>query len=297
MGEVVGAALVAHVPTIMLPEDVRLELNEGKEITLVPGLQRMKTECIDRLKPDTVIVFDTHWESTFEHIVTAQDRRKGLFTSSELPRGMSQIPYDMPGDPDLAKRIAAQAEGRDDCWILACDDPHLPIFYGTVNIWTFLGDADTRWMSVALNQCCDTEDFLLLGRLIGQAIAESDRRVVLLASGGMTHRFFGFKELRQREAQRAPDNIYDRAYYDADMHVLDLMRKGDHAGVIDNMPTYRKAYPEGHFGHYLMMAAAMGGVDCTAPGELFSEYEASVGTGQVHVWFERPAEGWTGAAA
>ena len=54
MGEVVGAALVAHVPTIMLPEDVRLELNEGKEITLVPGLQRMKRDCIDRLQPDTV---------------------------------------------------------------------------------------------------------------------------------------------------------------------------------------------------------------------------------------------------
>ena len=94
-----------------------------------------------------------------------------------------------------------------------------------------------------------------------------------------------------------PDNIYDRAYYDADMHVLDLMQRGDHAGVIDNMPTYRKAYPEGHFGHYLMMAAAMGGADCTAPGELFSEYEASVGTGQVHVWFERPDRGWSGAAA
>jgi 3,4-dihydroxyphenylacetate 2,3-dioxygenase len=297
MGEVVGAALVAHVPTIMLPEEVRLELNDGKEISLVPGLQRMKRECIDRLKPDTVIVFDTHWESTFEHIVTAQDRRQGLFTSSELPRGMRQVPYDMPGDPDLAKRIAAQAEGRDDCWILASDDPYLPIFYGTVNIWTFLGDPDTRWLSVALNQCCDTDDFLLLGSLIGQAIAESDRRVVLLASGGMTHRFFGFKELRQREAQRAPDNIYDRAYYDADMHVLDLMKRGDHAGVIDNMLTYRKAYPEGHFGHYLMMAAAMGGAECTAPGELFSEYEASVGTGQVHVWFERPERGWTGAAA
>jgi 3,4-dihydroxyphenylacetate 2,3-dioxygenase len=297
MGEVVGAALVAHVPTIMLPEDVRLELNDGKEISLVPGLQRMKRDCIDRLKPDTVIVFDTHWESTFEHIVTGHERRQGLFTSSELPRGMAQVPYDLPGDPDLAKRIAAQAEGRDDCWILSCDDPYLPIFYGTVNVWTFLGDPDTRWLSVALNQCCDTDDFLLLGSLIGQAIAESDRRVVLLASGGMTHRFFGFKELRQREAQRAPDNIYDRAYYDADMHVLDLMQRGDHAGVIANMPTYRKAYPEGHFGHYLMMAAGMGGADCRASGELFSEYEASVGTGQVHVWFERPAQGWTGAAA
>lgn len=292
MGEIVGAALVAHVPTIMLPEEVRLEINEGREITLVPGLHRMKAECLDRLRPDTVVVFDTHWESTFEHIVTSHERRQGRFTSHELPRGMSQIPYDMPGDPELAGLIAAQAEGRDDCWILACDDPYLPIFYGTVNIWTFLGDAETRWISVAINQTCDTEDFLRFGGLIGDAVAQSDRRVVLLASGGMTHRFYNFKELRQRESQRAPDNIYDIAYYEADMRVLDLFGKGDHAAVIDGMPEYRKAYPEGHFGHYLMLAAALGGRACTAPGELFSEYEASVGTGQVHVWFERPEGGW-----
>ena len=91
-----------------------------------------------------------------------------MFTSHELPRGMRQIPYDMPGDPELAALIAKQAEGRDDCWILACDDPYLPIFYGTVNIWTFLGDPATRWISVALNQCCTTEDFLLFGELIGE---------------------------------------------------------------------------------------------------------------------------------
>ena len=30
MGEVVGAGLVAHVPTIMLPEEIRLEINEGR---------------------------------------------------------------------------------------------------------------------------------------------------------------------------------------------------------------------------------------------------------------------------
>ena len=200
MGEIVGAALVAHVPTIMLPEETRLEINDGKEITLVPGLRRMRTECIERLEPDTVIVFDTHWESTFEHIVTAHERRQGRFTSHELPRGMSGIPYDIPGDPDLAKLIAQQAEGRDDTWILACDDPYLPIFYGTVNVWTFLGDAQTRWISVAINQTCTTEDFLLLGELIGDAVRQSDRRAVLLASGGMTHRFFPFRELRQHES-------------------------------------------------------------------------------------------------
>jgi 3,4-dihydroxyphenylacetate 2,3-dioxygenase len=112
MGEIVGAALVAHVPTIMLPEEVRLEINEGKEITLVPGLHRIKAECLDRLQPDAVIVFDTHWESTFEHIVTGHERRQGKFTSHELPRGMKQIPYDMPTTHISRSSTAPSTSGR-----------------------------------------------------------------------------------------------------------------------------------------------------------------------------------------
>jgi 3,4-dihydroxyphenylacetate 2,3-dioxygenase len=291
MGEIVGAGLVSHVPTIMLPEAVRLEINDGKEITLVDGLKRLKTEVFERLKPDTVVVCDTHWESTFEHIVTAQERRQGRFTSHELPRGMAGIPYDMPGDPELARALAAQAEGRDDTWILASDDAYLPIFYGTVNVWSYL-HGDERWISIAINQTGQTDDFLLLGELLGKAVERVDRRVVVLASGGLSHRFLPFRELRHRESSDV-SNVISPEAAEADRHVLELMEKGDHRGVIDFLPDYRKHAPEGKFGHYLIMVGALGGADCTAPGERFSDYEASVGTGQVHVWFERPETGWT----
>jgi 3,4-dihydroxyphenylacetate 2,3-dioxygenase len=295
MGEIVGAGLVSHVPTIMLPKEVRYELNEDKEISLVPGLQRLRTEVLDRLTPDTIVVMDTHWEVTFEHIVTSHETREGIFTSHELPRGMRQIPYEMPGDPELAAGIAKESENRDDTWVLACDDPYLPIFYGTVNIWTYLR-GNERWISVGINQCGQTDDFLLLGELIGKAVAQLDRRVVLLASGGLSHRFVSFRELRTRESSSL-DNIISSAAREADQHVLSLFEKGDHKGVLDFMPEYKKVGPEGKFGHYLIMLGALGGASVTAKGERFSEYEASVGTGQVHVWFERPDEGWVGAAA
>ena len=292
MGEIVGAGLVAHVPTIMLPEETRLEINDGKEISLVPGLRRLRTEVLDRLRPDTIVVMDTHWEVTFEHIITSHERRTGTFTSHELPRGMKQIPYDMPGDPELAEAVAAEAAGRDDTWVLPCDDPYLPLFYGTVNIWSYL-HGDERWVSVGINQCATTEDFLLLGELIGRAVEQTDRRVVLLASGGLSHRFLTFRELRTRESSSL-DNIKTPEARAADEHVISLMEKGDHAGLIDWIPEYKQYGPEGKFGHYLIMAGAIGAGRCQAPGERFSEYEASVGTGQVHVWFERPADGWTG---
>jgi 3,4-dihydroxyphenylacetate 2,3-dioxygenase len=292
MGEIVGAGIVAHVPTIMLAEQVRLEINDGKEISLVPGLRRMKSDCLERLKPDTVVVMDTHWDVTFEHIITSEAHRKGVFTSHELPRGMSQIDYEMPGDPEFAHAVVKEAEGRDDTWVLACDDPYLPIQYGTVNIWSYLNGGE-RWVSVGINQCADTADFLLLGELIGKAIAGLDRRVVLLASGGMSHRFLPFRELRGRESSSL-ENIISPESAAADQRVIRMLADGDHAGVLDWLPEYRKYGPEGKFGHYLILLGAIGGARCQAPGELYSEYEASVGTGQVHVWFERPADGWTG---
>ena len=295
MGEIVGAGLVSHVPTIMLPEEVRLEINEGTEITLVTGLRRLRSEVLDRLRPDTIVVLDTHWDVTFEHVITAHERRTGVFTSGELPRGMRQIRYDFPGDPELAHAVAKLAEERDDTWVLANDDPYLPIFYGTVNLWTYLNGGE-RWVSVGINQTAETDDFLLLGELIGRAVEGIDRRVVLLASGGMSHRFLPFKELRKRESSRI-ENVYSPAHAEADQKVLAMFREGDHAGVIDWMPEYRRFSPEGHFGHYLIMVGALGGRACTARGELFSDYEASVGTGQVHVWFERPEGGWTAPRA
>jgi 3,4-dihydroxyphenylacetate 2,3-dioxygenase len=292
MGEVVGVGLVAHVPTIMLPEETRREINDGNEISLVPGLRRLRSEVLDRLRPDTIVVMDTHWEVTFEHIVTSHERRTGTFTSHELPRGMRQIPYDMPGDPELAEAVGEEAAGRDDTWVLPCDDPYLPIFYGTVNIWSYL-HGDERWVSVGINQCATTEDFLLLGELIGRAVERVDRRVVLLASGGLSHRFLTFRELRTRESSSL-DNIKTPEARAADEHAISLMEGGDHAGIIDWLPEYKRFGPEGKFGHYLIAIGAVGGARCRAVGERFSEYEASVGTGQVHVWFERPAGGWTG---
>ena len=115
-------ALVSHVPTIMLPKEVRMELNEGKEISIIPGFERMRSEVLDVLKPDTIIVFDTHWATLLEFVVTAADRRKGKFTSEELPRGMSQVPYDLAGNPELAKLIAEEG-AINQFPVTAIDDP------------------------------------------------------------------------------------------------------------------------------------------------------------------------------
>jgi 3,4-dihydroxyphenylacetate 2,3-dioxygenase len=296
MGEVVGAGFLAHVPTIMLPEATRREINNGQDSTLVAGLERLRTEVFDTLAYDTVVVLDSHWATTVEYVVSAQDRRSGLYTSGELPRGMSQVPYDWPGDPELARAIAAQAAPHG-TWITAIDDPYLPTFYATLNLWHYLGRGlpDKRWVSIGVCQTADTEDNLRLGQALGAAIAASDRSVVLLASGALSHTFWPLRVIRDHEAAGA-EHIFTPQAYAADVQRMEWFAAGDHARVLDTMPDFLRYRPEARFGHYLMMIGALGGSSCTAPGRRFGEYENSVGTGQVHYWFDRPAAGWQAPA-
>jgi 3,4-dihydroxyphenylacetate 2,3-dioxygenase len=290
MGEVVGAGLLAHAPTIMLPPEARKELNEGKEISIVPGLHRLREEIFEVLDYDTVVVFDAHWATTVEFVVAAQDRRSGLFTSEELPRGMCRVPYDFAGDPELAHLIAAQQE-RHATWITAIDDHHLPIFYATVNLWTYLGMAGKKWISISMCQTAEAEDSLRLGRAVGDAIAASDRKVLLIASGALSHTFWPLRRLRAHEASD-PGHVRTPEARAADEQRIELLLAGDHARVLDTMDDFYRYKPEAGFGHYLMMAGALGEHDLIAPGRLFSDYENATGTGQVHIWFDRPSGGF-----
>lgn len=290
MGEIVGAGLVSHVPTIMLPEGVRREIYEGGDTTLIDGFYRMREEVLDELKPDTIIVFDTHWGTLIELVVTAHDRRTGKYTSEELPRGMCQVPYDLKGDPELAHLIAEESTNAG-TRCTPIDDPYLPIHYPTVNVAHYLNKGEA-WISIGMLMSGQTDDFVNAGVGIGEAIKKSDRRVVLLASGSMSHTFYPFKELANHE-MADPAHIFTAEARDADYQRLEWFKAGNHASVLDKMDDYYKYKPEGKFGHYMMMAGALGGRDCKAKGRLFSDYENSVGTSQVHVWFDRPENGWT----
>ncbi|MGW6399200.1 3,4-dihydroxyphenylacetate 2,3-dioxygenase [Streptomyces sp. NPDC055134] len=299
MGEIVGAGLLAHVPTIVLPQETRLELNEGKEITLVTGLNELRRDVFERDAPhdyDTVVVLDSHWATTVEFVVTAQQRRAGLFTSEELPRGMCRMPYDFPGDPELAQNIARFAD-KHGTWITAIDDPYLPVYYATTNLWKFLGEGlpDKKWVTIGVCQTGDMEDHLRLGRALADGIAATPgRRVLLIASGALSHTFWPLRQLRDHESSD-PAHIFTAEAREADLERIAWFKEGRHDKVLDTMDEFWKFKPEARFFHYLMMAGALGERACVARARQYGQYENSIGTGQVHLWFDRPAGGWTGS--
>ncbi|MEU5188131.1 catechol 1,2-dioxygenase [Streptomyces klenkii] len=290
MGDIAGAGLLSHAPVIMFPEPARIAANGGSDFTLATGLERLRREVTDPARYDTVVVFDSHWATTTEAVITAHPRRKGLFTSDEMPSAISRLPYDLPGDPALAHAVAGLAAERK-VWIEANDDPHLPIHYATLNLWTYLGRTGKPWVSVSVCQTATTEDFLRIGEVVGEAIAGlAGRRVLLLASGGLSHRFRPLGELRDRMAGD-PANIVTPGARAADEQRIAWLEAGRHDEVIRSMPEYLRYAPEARFGHYLMLAGALGGEACRARGRRFSAYENGIGTGQVHLWFDLPAGG------
>ncbi len=296
MGEVVGAGLLSHVPTIMAPLEERLALNGGKEISLVPALHQLRAEKFEQLDYDTVIVLDSHWFTTVEFVVTSQDLRAGLFTAEELPRGMCRIPYEWKGDRELAEAIAAEGEPAG-TWITAIDDPYLPLYYPSINLWSYLGKGlDKQWISISVCQTGETDDFLRVGRAIRAAIEKTDRKVIIIATGSLSHTFYKLKELRKHESSD-PSHIFSAKAREMDHERLGWFFEGRHDRVLETMPEFLTVRPEGMFAHYLMMAAALGESDFSAPGVQYGDYENSIGTSQVHVWFDRPDAGWTAPRA
>jgi aromatic ring-opening dioxygenase catalytic subunit (LigB family) len=194
------------------------------------------------------------------------------------------LPFDYAGAPGLAKLVHDAAKEDARVRTTNVTTPTLPKHYPTINLVHWLHHGE-RVLSVSVCQTAERDDFLAMGEIVGAAIARSDARVALLGSGGMSHRFWPLRDLPEHMGYEPDDVISDEARA-ADRHVLDCWVAGDHATVIDFQGEFARSSPEGRFGHYLMLAGALGGREWRAPGRACSEYEASVGTGQVHMWFE-----------
>jgi aromatic ring-opening dioxygenase catalytic subunit (LigB family) len=187
---------------------------------------------------------------------------------------------------------AAKYDEKNGTWITPISDPHLPIFYATVNLWHYLGRGlDKKWVSISVCQTATAEDFLRAGRALGEAIRDTDRKVLLLASGALSHTFYKLRDLRKHESSD-PSHIYSEGARLADLERIEWMKQGDHARILDTMDEFKKFKPEANFSHWLTMAGATGEGENMAKGVMYSDYENSIGTGQVHVYFPEPEGGF-----
>jgi len=283
MGQIVGAAVVSHHPGLVQPKEVRVRRGNGRDSDLIEGFDRVRAR-IDAVKPDTFVLFDTHWVTTSLHLVAGAPHYKGSYTSDELPFAMTRFPYDHAGAPALAAEVEKVAQEKKVAARNVVEET-LPLHYPTLNVIHYLGRGE-KVLSVGTCQTAKLKHFLQMGEVVGEAIRRSDARVVLLASGAMSHKFYDLDHVPPNPRVWHPDNVSEPANRALDMEVLELWKQGRHDTVIDRFPELEAAKYEGHGAHYAQMMGALGGRDCRARGTQLSEYENAAGTGNVHVWFD-----------
>jgi 3,4-dihydroxyphenylacetate 2,3-dioxygenase len=285
MAEIVAAAVVAHQPMVMVPERVRVELGgTGRDTTLIEPGYRLFREAFAELAVDTLVIFDTHWYTTTEHVIAGGAHFSGRYTSEEMPRNICDLPYDYPGAPELARAWHEVGKERK-LYTLNVTTASLPQHYATLNLVHHLRQRE-RVLSSGIVQTASLDDYLALGDALAEAVRRIDGgRIAVLGSGGMSHEFWPLGVIRDHFGYD-PAHVISSEAREMDAHILALWERGDHAAVVELYPEYlRKYHPEGRFAHYLMALGAMGGKACRVPGKRLSAYENAVGTGQVHVLF------------
>ena len=287
MGHIVGAALVSHHPGLMQCEEFRRLMGNGEDSDLIPGYARLRDK-IAAAQPDVVMVFDSHWFTTGYHLVDGAARYTGSYISDEMPWYLHGVPYDYRGHPELALAIEAVSREQGG-YNRVINHPELGKQYATINLVKHLRleQADIPVVTVSSCQNCDWKHFLKSGEAIGEAVRRSDLKVVLLASGALSHKFNAIDWTPNHPRIFHESNVSRPENIASDKAAIALMEQGRHDSVLARWDDdYRKKPWEAFGAHYLQMLGAMGGAACQSKGEALSAYENARGTGNIHMWFD-----------
>ncbi len=281
MGEIVLAAKCTHVPTMLMSEQPgRLE---GARQPAIDGHRELARRA-KALGADTVVICDTHWVINAGYHINANHRFKGLFTSNEFPQFIQNLPYEYEGNAALGDAIAEKASDMG-VYTLSHQLDSLELEYGTLVPMRFMSrEGDFKVVSVAA-WCTvhDHDESRIVGEAIREAVEASDNKVLLIASGSLSHKIWANKDYAANNGTFTISSEFNRQ---VDLHVLDMWQQGDHATFLKMLGEYAEfCCGEGSMHDTAMLYGALGWDSYTAPCEVVTEYFPSSGTGQTNVIF------------
>ncbi|WP_299177389.1 3,4-dihydroxyphenylacetate 2,3-dioxygenase [uncultured Neptuniibacter sp.] len=281
MGELVLAAKITHVPTMLLSEQPgKLEGCRQQAIDGHKEIARRAREA----GADTVVVLDTHWLVNAGYHINSGAHFKGSFTSHEFPHFIQNLEYEYQGNPGLGDLIAEKATEKG-VFTLSHQVETLDLEYGTLVPMRYMNpESDLKVVSVA-GWCTvhSLESSRKLGEAIREAIEASDSKVMLLASGSLSHRIWDNDDY---EANNGTFTISKEFNRQVDLRVLDLWQQGEISTFLKMLPDYAdNCSGEGGMHDTAMLFGALGWDQYQGKGEVIGEYFPSSGTGQVNVVF------------
>ena len=281
MGELVLAAKMTHVPTLQMSEQEGAL--KGKRQAAIDGHLEIARRA-KALGVDTVVICDTHWLVNAGFHVNANERFEGLLTLSEFPQFIRDLPYAHRGNPELGDAIARRATELG-VYTLSHHLDSLDLEYGTLVPMHFMSRAhDMKVVSVAaFCTVHDHQESRLVGQAIREAIEASDSKVLLVASGSLSHKIWSNRDYAPNNGTFTISSEFNRQ---VDLMVLEMWKRGDHATFLKMLGDYAKhCSGEGSMHDTAMLYGALGWDSYTGRCDVVTEYFPSSGTGQVNVIF------------
>ncbi len=286
MGEIALAAKITHVPSMYVSESPGP--HQGCREQAIEGHRELSRRA-RALGVDTLVVFDVHWLVNAGYHINCNSKFSGCYTSNELPHFIKDMEYSYPGNPDLGHLIADSANA---CGIRtrAHEIDSLELEYGTLVPCRYM-NSDKHFKVVSVAAWCawhSLEDSRRFGEAVKAAIEKSDSKVMVLASGSLSHRF-----IDNGSPEESMFEISDEFYRQVDLRVLELWRQGRWKEFTAMLPTYNATcHGEGGMHDTAMLLGMLGWDKYRGKVEVLGEYFPSSGTGQVNAQF--PVEGMPG---
>ena len=196
-GEIVAGCLAPHPPHIVYAENPEQNepVAEGGWEQLRWGYERLR-ESLSGIEYDAIVILSPHWQTYIGTHFLGLENFQSLSVDPIFPN-LFRYHYDLNVDVELSKQIHDKARDAG-LAVKMMNNPDFRVDYGTITTghmfrpqWdkplvVISSNRSSAYYSVEVMQ----EIMMELGRATREAILESGKKVVVLASNSLSHRHF-----------------------------------------------------------------------------------------------------------
>ena len=242
-GEIVAGCLAPHPPHLVYAENPEQNepVAEGGWEQLRWGYERLR-ESLSDIEYDAIVILSPHWQTYVGTHFLGLENFQSLSVDPIFPN-LFRYHYDMNVDVELAQQIHDKAQDAG-LAVKMMTNPDFRVDYGTITTghmfrpqWdkplvVISSNRSRAYYSVEVMQ----EMMMELGRVTREAILESGKKVVVLASNSLSHRHFTTESEIPEDMSK--EHITSHAMHLWDMRIIDYMKSGQCQRIIDEMPEF-----------------------------------------------------------
>lgn len=205
-------------------------------------------QMLERYRPDTIVVSSPHWMTRDGIRVQVSERPPQIYDFSGFPPSLSQVRYEPPGDPVLARALVEAGQRAGEA-VRATTDWGLD--HGAwAPLLHLAPGAKTPVVPVSIAPSRGPEFHYRTGQAFRPVLEDPVRRTALIATGSILHDFSRFSQdpaSRWPEGERIEREIVERA----------LAR--DLPGLVGyDRRAWQLARPEGDLAPLFLLLGALG---------------------------------------